>query len=65
LSLSSRSARAVLLCFTAITDEGTCLGSLGEGEKQVAVWGREVLKDEFMMCRKGRAEQDIGEEHDA
>lgn len=49
---------------TAMTDDGAWLGSLGEGERQVAVWGREVLKDELMMVLEGRAEQDIGEEDD-
>lgn len=41
---------------TSMTDDGAWLDSLGEGEKQVAVWGREVLRDELLMGLEGRME---------
>jgi nucleolar MIF4G domain-containing protein 1 len=49
---------------TSLTDDGAWLDSLGEGEKQVAVWGREVLRDELLLGLEGRMDSAINDDGD-
>lgn len=47
---------------TSLTDDGAWLGSLGESEKQVAIWGREVLRDELLLSLEGRIDSTIDDD---